>query len=390
MTFKLYHYAQLFAFSVISTVIACSPTRFSSSVAPDSVCNTNTTVCVVNNGITSITQPYKIGAGKVDILFVNDNSASMAVIQRRMAQAFGGFIERLDLKEIDYKIAMLTTDMTKVIDGSVTNPLISFGNGSSFLTKNDSNRVSHFNGAIVRQETAACESMIKSYYNTYGPGFESQQTYAAQYNAKCASSDERGILAANFIVKNNTGSFLRADAHLNMIVISNENVRSGQTALFETEDRWTNLTSTMNSTYPGKFWNFNSIITTNNTCAQQQVAQFGVGNAIGANIGTEYAALSASAATNADGNPAPRGKIISICESDYTTYFQDIAAKVAESARLLTLNCTPLEAPTVTLASNANATLPHQWNGGNQISFQSGTEGIAVNISYRCRVGGAQ
>ena len=138
------------------------------------------------------------------------------------------------------------------------------------------------------------------------------------------------------------------------------------------------------------FWNFNSIITTNNTCAQQQVTQFGVGNAIGANIGTEYAALSASAGVNADGNPAPRGQIIDICQSNYSTNFQNIAAKVAESARLLTLNCTPLEAPTVTLVSNSNSPVSHQWNGGNQISFQAGTEGTAVNISYRCRVGGAQ
>ena len=390
MTFKLYHYAQVFAFSVISTVIACSPTRFSSSVAPDSVCDASTTVCVVTAGITNITQPYKIGAGKVDILFVNDNSASMAIIQQRMAQAFGGFIERLDLKEIDYKIAMVTTDMTKVIDGSVSNPLITFGNNSSFLTKNDSNRVSHFNGAIVRQETAACESMIKSYYNTYGSGFQSQASYAAQYNAKCASSDERGIFAANYIVKNNTGSFLRSDAHLNIILISNEDVRSGQTSTFITEDRATNLTSTVNSTYPGKFWNFNSIITKTSQCAQQQVNEFGVGNAIGANIGTEYAALSASAAINADGNPAPRGQIIDICQANYSTNFQNIAAKVAESARLLTLKCNPLEAPTVTLVSNPNSPVAHQWNGGNQISFNAGSEGIAVNIAYRCQVGGAQ
>ena len=45
---------------------------------------------------------------------------------------------------------------------------------------------------------------------------------------------------------------------------------------------------------------------------------------IGANLGLEYAALSASASTDVDGNPSPRGQILSICNSDYSQYFNNM------------------------------------------------------------------
>lgn len=396
MKLKQLYYAHVFLLSALASVIACSPTKFSQAVGENVGC-TPVELCVVTpDGLQEWTQPHKVGTGKVDILFVNDNSASMSVIQTRMAEAFGGFIERLDAREIDYRIAMTTTDATKL-----SSPLITFGNTSTFLTGTDINRVALFNGAIVRQETTACENVIKSYYNTFGSNFQSQASYATAYNNSCASSDERGILMANSILSNNTGSFVRSDAHLNIIVISNEDVRSGNTASFTTEDRASNLASTVNSKFSGKYWEFNSIITKDAVCAFLQKQQFKTaqgqeikdqaGNyVIGANPGIEYAALSASASQDIDGNAQPRGQIIDICQTNYSTHFNNMAAKVADSARRFDLKCSPSVAPEISVINNPAATVPYTWNG-NHIVFKRGSEGINVMIKYKCpKTGGVQ
>ncbi|AZZ35879.1 hypothetical protein CIK05_03405 [Bdellovibrio sp. qaytius] len=394
MKLKQLYYAHVFLLSALGSVIACSPTKFTPAVAVNADC---TTGCVVNpDGTKKWDEVHKIGTGKVDILFVNDNSASMSVIQQRMAQAFGGFIERLDAREIDYKIAMTTTDVTKLSAA----PLLSFGNGSTFLTKGDSNRVALFNGAIVRTETTKCEEVIKSYYNTYGPSFQSNSNYAAAYNNACASSDERGILAANYILQNNTGSFVRTDAHLNIIVISNEDVRSGETGTFTTEDRASNLISTVNSKFTDKYWEFNSVITKDAACAQSQKSQFRSngqeikdqnGNyVIGANPGVEYAAVSASSSKDINGNAQPRGQIIDICQTNYSSYFINMATKVADAALRFDLKCTPATAPVVEVANNPAATIPHTWNGNN-IVFTASYQGTQVRVKYSCpQTGGVQ
>lgn len=395
MKLKQLYYAHVFLLSALGSVIACSPTKFSPAVAQNADC---TTGCVVTpDGIQKWDEAHKVGTGKVDILFVNDNSASMSVIQHRMAQAFGGFIERLDAREIDYKIAMTTTDATRI----TASPLITFGNNSNFLTNSDSARVSLFNGAIVRQETVSCENIIKTFYNTYGPSFQTRSDYATAYNNACASSDERGILTANYILSKNVNGFVRNDAHLNIILISNEDVRSGNSSTFEAQDRASTLISLVNTNFSGKYWEFNSIITKDAVCATSQKQQFRSASGqeikdqngnyvIGANPGVEYAALSASASQDIDGNAQPRGQIIDICQTNYSAYFNNMAAKVADSARMFNLKCTPAAAPVVEVANNPAATVPHTWNG-NHIVFNRGSEGVQVRIKYNCpRTGGVQ
>lgn len=394
-------YGVLFVTSLVSTIVACSPTKFSPLVSPNSVCDTSTTTCVVQNGTTNIVQPYKVGSGKVDILFVNDNSASMSIIQKNLAARFGGFIENLDSKEIDYKIMMITTDVTSISDKN----LISFTNGQLSLTKSDSNRVQLFNSSIVRQETINCENFIKSSYYTYGSNFQSNSNYVNNYKNYCPSNDERGIFAANFFISNKS-SEIRDDAHLNIIVLSNEDVRSGlyssnSNFSLTSEDKASTFRDLMSSKFPSKYWEFNSIITKDASCGYQQQQQFVDNNGqpirdsngnfvVGANPGVEYAALSASSSLDVDGNPSPRGQILSICDSDYSQHFRNIATKISDASRQMTLKCNPSEAPVVELSNNPNATVPYVWNGANKITFNKGSEGIPVVVKYKCNIGSVQ
>lgn len=368
---------------IIGVVAACAPTRFSEATNPTSVCDSSTTSCVVSNGYLSVTENFKVGAGKVDILFIDDNSASMSFEQANMAAKFGGFIEQLDQKQIDYKIAIITTDLA----ATQAKRFVTFGNGKSFLTPADTGRVGLFNQAIARPETIKCENFMKTAIYNYGSAWRSSSAYAAGYNQNCPSPDERGLYTSSLVLGENSESFLRSDAHLNIILVSDEDERSAQKNIYENSDRSDNFISMMNDKYSSKYWDFNSIIVKDPTCASvqsNQILDLQGQSAVGSSIGDEYARVSNSAARDINNNPRPRGLILDICQSDYSQHFANIATQISAASRLLTLRCKPLETPVVTSANNSSITIPHTWDGNQSIVFEAGSEGIPATVKYRC------
>ncbi len=392
--FSKFVFAQFSLGIVIGSIIACSPTKFGKNTQQASaLCDSSVTSCVVHTSSTEITQAYKVGSGKVDILFVNDNSASMSKNQVHMAAKFAGFIQNLDAKSIDYRIAITTTDLNTV--SQAVTRLVTFGNSQKYISQADSNRVTLFNNAIIRNETLDCENFIISMFNTYGVYFQSDISnpyYAAQYPLKCPSSDTRGIYTANLVVSENTDSLMRADANLNVILISNDNVRQGHA--METKDTASAFTSMMQQQYPTKYWDFNSIIVKDLTCktsqslynAVNQLVMNQSGPAIAGGIGIEYANLSNSAARDIDNNPRPRGQILDICQADYAHNFNAMSTQIADEARMFTIKCVPSAAPTVSVVGNSTANITHTWSG-DKIVFPRGTEGTSVSIKYTCYTG---
>lgn len=368
-------------------VIACSPTQFSQVKNASNLCDDSQSSCDVQVNSISITQNFKIGSGKVDILFVNDNSASMSKTQVALAAKFAGFIQNLDAKSIDYRISITTTDLNAVL----SKKLIPFSSGKYYLTNQDTNRVTLFNNAIIRNETINCEDFIVSMFNTFGVSFQSSSEYARQYSSICPSSDTRGIYTANIVVSENSESFIRGDANLNIILISNDNVRQGNAK--ETNDLATTFVSMMQEKHPTKYWDFNSIIVKEDSCKQQQTLKNALGQtvmnnygpAISGGIGLEYANLSNSAARDIENNLRPRGKLLSICESNYSNHFNSMATQMAEDARMFNLKCTPTQAPVVTI-ENSTQTVPFTWSG-DKILFSRGNEGKQVKINYTCYTG---
>lgn len=375
---------------VFGAVIACSPTKFGNSQEAANICDASVVNCITQSGFVEVTQNHKIGSGKVDILFVNDNSASMSKIQNQLAAKFAGFIQNLDAKSIDYRIAITTTDLNVVSQESKR--LISFGNGQKFITNADSNRVTLFNNSIVRNETLVCENFIISMFNVYGSSFQTQASYEAQYPIKCPSSDTRGIYTANMVISANSNSFMRTDANLNVILISNDNVR--QNMLMEENDKAPTFISMMQNKYPTKYWDFNSIVVKDETCRQQQILRNSAnqvvinqnGPAVNGGIGTEYMNLSNSAARDIDDNSRPRGQILDICQSDYAQNFNHMATQISKDARMFTMKCAPSAAPVVSAVGSPNIKVSHTWNG-DKITFAQETQGISVTISYKCYTG---
>ncbi len=376
---------------VLGALIACSPTKFGQSQTSQDICSAATdasvTSCQGQTQSVEITQNFKIGAGKVDILFVSDNSASMSNIQKELAARFAGFLQNLDSRSIDYRIAITTTDLNTVKQKK----LITFSNGRNFLTNADSNRNQLFNAGIVRSETRTCEDFIISMYNTYGTYFQSHIDYARLYPTLCPSSDTRGIYTARLVVAENSSSFMRNDASLNVIAISNDNVRQGQSKEeFDTAGSFENM---MKQNYPNKYWDFNSIVVKDTSCQQQQtlknalgqVVQNPYGPAISGGLGTEYANLSNATALDIENKNRPRGQYLDICESSYAGHFDSMATQISEEARMVNLKCTPSSQPVVKEVISGQS-VPFTWNS-NKIIFIKGHEGKQVNVSYTCYTG---
>jgi hypothetical protein len=257
----------------------------------------------------------------------------------------GNFIGDLDALNIDYQVCITTTD------------------------------VGYYKGSPIKWQNTGTYIMNKSMANKSTVFVNTVAAIGSGY-----SSDEQGIKALGLMIRDFSGvGCIRPSAQLATILISDEDERSvaGNCALS------TQQCTTMDSmNYPdtlkaqvaskygaGKKFLWNSIITKpgDATCEAQQDAQSSPSFP-----GTKYAELS-----NKTG-----GYIGSICASDYTQNLQYIKDKTVNSLPGITLECTPVGAPTVTFSQpvSTSTTLT-----GNVIKFSPAVpQGVTVTIKYKC------
>ncbi|MBX3018914.1 MAG: VWA domain-containing protein [Bdellovibrionaceae bacterium] len=249
---------QMIMLAVLAGVYAaCSPVMFEK----DADCGVG---CVRVNGMKEI--EYTVGAsgGKVDILFVDDNSGSMSFEQNNIAARFSSFLSALDAKQVDYRIGVITTDVSgpnngpRAINGNGAlqdGRLIAFSNGQYFLEKGTANKEALFAGVIRRGETLTCENYLNS----------GSSQNASAYAANCPSPDERGIYAASLTVESNPSGFIRAEGSLAIVFLSDEDVRSllyEQSPAYRLNDRDLpqTLIQIVQNRFPGKSLSMHSII----------------------------------------------------------------------------------------------------------------------------------
>jgi len=361
---------------LVGFYVGCSPVKFA---LDDSKCKDNG--CIVENGKYSFNYSATAGRGKVDILIVNDNSASMSFEQARLAPRFNNFISDLDSQNIDYRIAMTTTDVARADAGS----LIQFKAGTPYITANNSDRFSLFNSTIQRPETLACEKFIANWIRNNGGNTGSINTteYAAAYAQNCPSGDERGIFAANLVVNNNPFNFIRSDAHLAIIFLSDEDERSGLYSMggysLDQMDQPAYLVNNVKSKLGEDKFNslsVHAIVVKDQNCLNQQNSQAldGYGPTTGlvtGSIGNVYLTFP----------NAGWGKAADICSNDYTTQLGQIRSKITERIKDIMLNCSNPSDLVVTVSGNpVSYTLD-----GKTLKFnQYLAPGTSVNLSYKC------
>lgn len=301
----------------------------------------------------------EVYAGKVDILFVVDNSGSMYTEQVKMASSFPNLLGGMKANQLDYRIGIITTDV--VSRSGKVNPekelaglakgalqdgrLIKFPDGNSFLDSSSANIQSQFTRTIKRQETLDCE----------------RANYRPEY---CPSDDERGIYAAKLAVKRNENKFFRSGSHIAFVFLSDEDVR-GQ-ALANPQDR-PELQPEKNHDYPealisavysdlGKSHTMSShaVIVADSACESSQMRQDN-NPYILAHIGYFYRSLtgpwrnSRLDPSRLLGSYAPskvlNGTLGSICADNYTSQLGNMVSVMAQDTKRniskQDLDCTP-------------------------------------------------
>jgi hypothetical protein len=266
----------------------------------------------------------------------------MSFEQSKMGQRFPNLLQKLDDRMLDYRIGLTTTDIS-----SSTNParainqngllqngnLISFSGGFKFLEPNTPNKSTLFLASIQRAETLECEKFITD--SIASNLNQTSAEYQTGYFNHCPSGDERGVTAALRAIRDNSDQLVRPEAHLAVIVISDENERSwGLTDpqspyALQNEDKPLTLIDTVKQKYPEKTLAVHSIIVRSNdtSCLQTQNSQ--MNGLVKGQYGTIYEQLS----------NATQGVVGSVCESDYGDQMGKIGAAIVKQVQYFTLHC---------------------------------------------------
>lgn len=386
--------------------VACAPKNFSKDTEVDK-CQNFAEVCITSGGMDHFDYTAKANGGLVDILFVNDNSGSMSFEQSRMAQKFTSFLSQLDNGFVDYRIGVITTDVSSAATSSTADDgvssalynepreingngklqdgnLIAFSNGEPFLTPNTSNKEALFSANIQRAETRRCEDFLKQYPNSQPP--------AAGLKANCPSGDERGIFAANLFFEKNPSSFIRPNAHLAIVILADEDVRSGlyRTTTsgsyeLETKDLPTTLVEKVRGTYSNKSLSIHSIIVKpgDSSCLAAQSNQMGP-SYMDPSHGVTYNPMKGTEGQKyAEATQLTNGILGDICASDYGSQLANIGSAIVERIAEITLACrNPLNfSATLTPARPA---ITHHIDGSTLKFSEALPPGTQVRLSYDC------
>jgi hypothetical protein len=365
--------------ALVAIYVGCSPVQFAKDNQINR-CQNFGQNCLVENGLDHFDYSLTAGGGTVDILVVDDNSASMSFEQARLADRLNNFIQSLENQKADYRIAVTTTDISsatnaaRAVNGNGAlqdGRLIAFPNGESFLT-NASGTIAQkdawFKQTIYRPETIACETFIR---NNFG-----QKNYATSYDANCPSGYERGVYAANLVVKNNPGGFIRAGSHLAIIFLSDEeeavtyNAAGATISHLEDMDQPDTLINSVTQIYgAAKLLSGHSLVTATEACYNEQNAQMAAYGVRGS-YGWNYARVSQK--TN--------GVIADICTADYTGALGQISTNILDRINSLPLGCENPKDLVVTLSQAVTFSV-----SGRELKFSKALPpGTTVNLKYTC------
>lgn len=382
---RVFHFILFFVFGLSWS---CSKNNFSRDLTYLKCQNSNEK-CISNSGRDYFSFDYSGNRGKVDILFINDNSASMSYEQSQLGDRFKDFVAVLDSSNLDYRIGIITTDISSSSNpprdinqnGALQNGhLIKFSNSSYFIesdTGNEFYKSSLFTDAIVRKETDKCEKFILAW-----SGDRDSLSYSNQYLLNCPSGDERGIFAANLFVNSNFESFIRPNSNLVMIFLSDEDIRSqlywwGEKGfLLESKDEPRQLIDLISSKYQNKNFKAHAIVTASESCLQDQNLQ--TAGLVSASYGLKYKELA----------DLTGGETLDICSTNgtYTQNLGRISSSIIDgigSVRILCKDINKMKNFEVKFLTNPEG-ISYSLND-NMIIFSKGlSEGTRVNISYDC------
>lgn len=245
--------------------------------------------------------------GKIDILFVDDNSASMETEQAALGTRFPSF--SAELQGVDWQMGITTTDCSAGTYGICGSLLPMVGGGGNILTPLVPNYEQVFNNTIQRPETPNC-----SLLGTCPAGFEEP------LRASMTAMDKRAT--------DNAG-FFRTDADLAIVILSDEDEGSNGPASVtgRPAQLMSHFSSTFGSTKQLRVYGI-VIKPGDAACLSQQAAQAG-GFAFYGNLLEQAVNLSG-------------GLSLSVCAPDYSTTLKTIGESVRTLTNSVELAQTPV------------------------------------------------
>jgi len=165
----------------------------------------------------TFTQNSNDEAGKVDILWVVDNSGSMSDEQLALARNFQFFINEFIQKNVNFKMGITTTDTTSAYKGQMTCGTYrkqGYGDKTLICDNNKSNVSS--DELVERLSSNAAANNINDFIDDFMNFI---------YVGYIGSGIEKGFLATQSFLNSYT-TFLRNDAYLAVIVLSDEQDQS--------------------------------------------------------------------------------------------------------------------------------------------------------------------
>ncbi len=283
----------------------------------------------------------------VDLLFVVDNSSSMAREQASMADRFPTFIS--SISDLNWRIGIVTTDMSSDTGETKGGNLLPFSSGQYFIDKTFRNAENLFKNTVKRPETG--------------------------------SGDERGIYAAiKAIEKRMARPFIRESAkHLGVIILSDESERSsgGQHQNYPLEsgkDYGQDLINTVNGT-----WSFEKTLTVHSiviqnedsSCLQEQRQQ---GNGRNGYYDTIYSDLARRTG----------GIVGDICASDYGSQLEDIGDVTVQNTGSLQLACRPADDEVEVSITRGSQNVTSIVSGDKIVFNPPLSPGTRVRLTYSC------
>ena len=179
---------------VLVFIAACSEPKFKFTTSDPNFLASGTAVSE------SFTQGYS--QKSLDILFVVDNSGSMAEEQTEMGQKIESFLQTLS--NVDWRIGITTTDVSEGAYGLKGELLLWEGTGLQHLSSGVPDFMTVFQNTVVREETINC-----------GP--------------VCPSGDEQPLAAIMMAIdkrNNENMGFFRQGADLAVVILSDEDEMS--------------------------------------------------------------------------------------------------------------------------------------------------------------------
>ncbi len=162
-------------------------------------------------------------ASKIDVLWVIDNSGSMELRQKNLARNFQAFINEFTKNSVDYRIAVTTTDIFREAGQFVGTP--------SIITRETPNAAAVFARNVnVGISGSPYEVGLEAARLSLELQVAANATTLMQCQAACPQAD-RAACQAN-CATTASFQFLRPDAYLYLIFVTDEEDRSSQDVRF--------------------------------------------------------------------------------------------------------------------------------------------------------------